>query len=186
MVDEEQILSDFINGDIDIFYKKMYSPLLAYAVRYLGNDYSFLAEDCVQDAIVLSYEKRSTFDYMWQLKGYVYTCVHNNCINVLRKTKRENDYASQQEDVEDEISAGIIEQETIDLFRKAIDELPEEYQQIFQLNYEQGLKMKEVAEALNITFEALKKRKIKMFAILREKFKDNMAMQALLYIITLC
>ena len=64
MIDEEQILTDFINGDIDVFYKKMYSPLLAYAVRYLGNDYSFLAEDCVQDAIVLSYERRSTFNFM--------------------------------------------------------------------------------------------------------------------------
>ncbi len=186
MIDEEQILTDFINGDIDVFYKKMYSPLLAYAVRYLGNDYSFLAEDCVQDAIVLSYERRSTFNFMWQLKGYVYTCVHNNCINILRKTKLENDYAAQQKDIEDEIAAGMIEQETIDLLHKAIEELPEQYRQIFELNYEQGMKMKEVADALNITFEALKKRKIKMFTLLREKFKDNMPMQALLYIITLC
>ena len=186
MIDEEQILTDFINGDIDVFYKKMYWPLLAYAVRYLGNDYSFLAEDCVQDAIVLSYERRSTFNFMWQLKGYVYTCVHNNCINILRKTKLEHDYAAQQKDIEDEIAAGMIEQETIDLLHKAIEELPEQYRQIFELNYEQGMKMKEVADALNITFEALKKRKIKTFALLRDKFKVHMPMHALLYIITLC
>src|SRR5574344_612296 len=185
MIDEEQILTDFINGDIDVFYKKMYSPLLAYAVRYLGNDYSFLAEDCVQDAIVLSYERRSTLNFMWQLKGYVYTCVHNNCINILRKTKLENDYAAQQKDIEDEIAAGMIEQETIDLLHKAIEELPEQYRQIFELNYEQGMKMKEVADALNITFEALKKRKIKMFTLLREKFKDNRTMQALLFILSI-
>lgn len=157
MIDEEQILTDFINGDIDVFYKKMYSPLLAYAVRYLGNDYSFLAEDCVQDAIVLSYERRSTFNFMWQLKGYVYTCVHNNCINILRKTKLENDYAAQQKDIEDEIAAGMIEQETIDLLHKAIEELPEQYRQIFELNYEQGMKMKEVADALNITIIRMKR-----------------------------
>lgn len=186
MIDEEQILTDFINGNIDVFYKRLYSPLLAYAARFLGNDYSFLAEDCVQDAIVMSYEKRASFNFPWQLKSYVYTCVHNNCINLLRKTKRENLYAAQQEDIEDEISAGMIEQETIDLLHSAIDELPEQYRQIFELNYEQGLKMKEVADALNITFEALKKRKLKMFAILREKFKDNMSMQALLYILAMC
>ncbi len=187
MVNEEQVLSDFINGDIDTFYKRMYSPLLAYAVRYLGNNYSFLAEDCVQDAIVSSYERRNGFEFTWQLKGYMYTCIHNNCIDLLRKTNRENNYASlQQEDSEEEISAGIIEQETINLLRQAIDELPEQYRQIFELNYEKGLKMKEVADALDITFETLKKRKIKMFALLRERFKNNVVMQTLLFTLAMC
>jgi RNA polymerase sigma-70 factor (ECF subfamily) len=187
MVDEEQVLLGFINGDIDHFYAGMYSKLLAYAVRCLGSNYSFLAEDCVQDAIVSSYEKRSTFELAWQLKGYVYTCVHNNCIELLRKTMREDKFASQQKtDIDEEVSAGMIEQETYDLLHRAIDELPDQYRQIFELNYEQGLKMKEVADALDITFEALKKRKIKMFNLLRERFKDNPAMQSLLFILSIC
>jgi len=187
MVNEEQVLSDFINGEIETFYKRMYSPLLAYAVRYLGSNYSFLAEDCVQDAIVSSYEKRKGFEFTWQLKGYMYTCIHNNCIDLLRKTNKESYYASlQQENIEEEVSAGIIEQETIHLLRQAIDELPEQYRQIFELNYEKGLKMKEVADALNITFETLKKRKIKMFALLRERFKNNAVMQTLLFTLAMC
>lgn len=186
MVNEEQVLSDFINGDIDTFYKRMYSPLLAYAVRYLGSNYSFLAEDCVQDAIVSSYERRRGFEFTWQLKGYIYTCIHNNCIDLLRKTNRESNYVLQQEDIEEEVSAGIIEQETINLLRQAIDELPEQYRQIFELNYEKGLKMKEVADVLNITFETLKKRKIKMFALLRERFKNNAVMQTLLFTLAMC
>jgi RNA polymerase sigma-70 factor (ECF subfamily) len=87
---------------------------------------------------------------------------------------------------EEEISAGIIEQETIDLLHRAIAELPEQYRRIFELNYEKGLKMREVAEELNISFEALKKRKLKMFALLRERFKNNSAMQALLFILAMC
>jgi hypothetical protein len=43
-----------------------------------------------------------------------------------------------------------------------------------------------VAEELNISFEALKKRKLKMFALLRERFKNNSAMQALLFILVMC
>jgi len=92
----------------------------------------------------------------------------------------------QQEDIEEEVSAGIIEQETINLLRQAIDELPEQYRKIFELNYEKGLKMKEVADVLNITFETLKKRKIKMFALLRERFKNNAVMQTLLFTLAMC
>jgi RNA polymerase sigma factor (sigma-70 family) len=186
MFDEEQVLSDFISGGIDNFYEQMYSQLLGYAVRCLGNDYSFLAEDCVQDAVVAAYERRTTFEFAWQLKGFIYTCVHNNCIDLLRKTNRENDYVSMSKEEEEEISAGIIEQETIDLLHRAIAELPEQYRRIFELNYEKGLKMREVAEELNISFEALKKRKLKMFALLRERFKNNSAMQALLFILAMC
>lgn len=92
----------------------------------------------------------------------------------------------QQKDIEEEASAGIIEQETINLLRQAIDELPEQYRQIFELNYERSLKMKEVADALNITLETLKKRKIKMFAFLRERFKNNAVMQTLLFTLAMC
>jgi RNA polymerase sigma-70 factor (ECF subfamily) len=186
MVDKEQILSEFINGDIDNFYMHMYSPLLAYAVRILGSNYSFLAEDCVQDAIALGYEKRSTFEFSWKLKSFLFTCVHNNCIDLLRKTKRQDNYVSQQNVVEEEISAGMIEQETIDIMRQAINELPEKYRQIFELYYEKGLKMREVADLLDITFETLKKRKAKMFSILRERFKDNGTVLQLLFILAMC
>jgi RNA polymerase sigma factor (sigma-70 family) len=186
MVDKEQILSEFINGDIDNFYMHMYSPLLAYAVRILGNNYSFLAEDCVQDAIASGYEKRSTFEFSWKLKSFLFTCVHNNCIDLLRKTKRQENFVSQQNEVEEEISAGMIEQETIDMMRQAINELPEKYRQIFELYYEKGLKMKEVADLLDVTFETLKKRKSKMFSLLRERFKDNQPILELLFILAMC
>jgi RNA polymerase sigma factor (sigma-70 family) len=186
MVDKEQILSDFISGDIDNFYVHIYPLLLAYAVRILGNNYSFLAEDCVQDAIALGYERRAAFEFPWKLKTFLFTCVHNNCIDLLRKTKRQETFVSQQNDVEKEVLAGMIEQETIDTMRQAINELPEKYRQIFELYYEKGLKMKEVADLLDVTFETLKKRKSKMFTILREKFKGNEPILELLAILAMC
>lgn len=186
MVDKEQILSEFINGDMDNFYLHMYSPLLAYAVRILGNTYSFLAEDCVQDAIASSYEKRLAFEFSWKLNSFLFTCVHNNCIDLLRKTRRQENFVSQQKDIEEEVSAGMIEQETIDIMRQAINELPEKYRRIFKLYYEKGLKMREVADLLDITFETLKKRKSKMFSILRERFKDNETILELLLILAMC
>ena len=51
METKEQIFQEFKQGKIDQFYKIIYPQLLLYAVRHLGDNYSFLAEDCVQDAV---------------------------------------------------------------------------------------------------------------------------------------
>jgi len=46
---------------LDAFYAETYAGLLLFAARKLGSDYAFLAEDCVQDAIFSTYQKRSDF-----------------------------------------------------------------------------------------------------------------------------
>ena len=65
----------------------------------------------------------------------------------------------------------------------AIRELPEKYQQLFELNYEQGLKNEEVARLLEISINGFNKRKAKMISLLRDKFKDNELMQILITVL---
>ena len=136
-----------------------------------------MAEDCVQDAIVNAYQKRHTFNSPIQMKAFLYTCVRNACISILRKIDSQQNYLSEQEtEYEWEISAAIIEQETLDRLHAAISELPEKYRQIFDLDYEQGLKHAEIANLLGISIDGVTKRKAKMISLLREKFKDDKQM----------
>ncbi|MDE7475007.1 MAG: sigma-70 family RNA polymerase sigma factor, partial [Duncaniella sp.] len=62
-----------------------------------------------------------------------------------------------------------IEQETMDIFFAAIDALPVRYREIVELSFEQGLKNEEVAGLLGITEVAVRKRKIRLIELLREK-----------------
>ena len=75
--------------------------------------------------------------------------------------------------VEPEISAALIEQETLDLLHAAIDELPEELRQVFELNFEQGLRNAEAARLMSLSLNGFNKRKAKMISLLRNKFHDN-------------
>ncbi len=175
MVITELIFNDFKQGIIDSLYAEAWSSLMAYAARALGDKYAMMAEDCVQEAIVKAYETRHTFSSPFQMKAFLFTCVHNQCISLLRKTGTHDRYLENisADAVEPEISAALIEQETLDLLHAAIDELPEELRQVFELNFEQGLRNAEAARLMSLSLNGFNKRKAKMISLLRNKFHDN-------------
>ncbi len=184
----EQIFQDFKEGRIDSLYTQEYPSLKAFAARYLTDNYAIMAEDCVQDAIVNAYQARNTLNSPLQMKAFLYTCIRNACISILRKTDSHKNYLSEQkheQEYEWEISAAIIEQETIDRLHAAIRELPEKYRQIFNLDYEQGLRHTEIAKQLGITIDGVTKRKAKMLSLLREKFKEDKLMQIFIALISI-
>ena len=87
------------------------------------------------------------------------------------------------DDIEPEISAAMIEQETLDMLHAAIDELPDELRQVFELNFEQGLRNAEAARLMNLTLNGFNKRKAKMISMLREKFHNNPSMLTLITVL---
>ena len=187
MAREEKVYDDFKNGQIDTLYAELYAPLMNYAARFLTNDYSMMAEDCVQEAIIKAYQTRTTFKSPYQLKAFLFTCIRNNCISVLRKVgSRQNYVLMPKEEVEREYSASMIEQETLDMLHAAIAQLPEKYKQVFDLSFEQGLKNEEAARLLQITIDGFNKRKAKMISLLRKKFQNDELMQlAISFLLTI-
>ena len=181
VINESHIYEQFRQGDIQPLYAGMYSSLLAFAARFLG-DYALLAEDCVQETIVKAYHTRDTFISPYQLKSFLYTCLRNQCISVLRRSATQKRYQSQDEQEQhDELMARIVEQETLDMLQEAIRQLPEKYRQVFELNYEQGLKTSEAARLMGITIDGFNKRKARMIALLRKHFKNDDLMQLVIY-----
>ena len=67
----EEILADFKKGKLESFYQQVYGKLLLYASRQLGQHYSFLAEDCVQDAVCKAYQ--SYFSSLPRIASFIAT-----------------------------------------------------------------------------------------------------------------
>ena len=180
----EQIYDDFKRGHIDSLYREGYASMKAFAARYLTNTYAMMAEDCVQDAIEKAYRTRSSFESPSQFKAFLYTCIRNSCVSLLRKTTSRANYIAQQDTVEEErLSAAIIEQETLDLLYQAISELPEKYRRVFELGYEQGLSYADAAQQLGITIDGYDKRRARMIKLLRDRLKNSEQLQLLLTIL---
>ncbi len=179
----EYIFSEFKEGRLAPFYEKMYPELLAYTTHLLGEDFSFLSEDCVQDTVFKAYQQTASFASPLQWKVFMYTCLRNEAISILRKGKAHKNYLSQVEELEDDISLQFIEQETITLLYEAINALPDKYRELFELSFEQGLKNVEIANKLQIAEITLKKRKGRLIEMLRSNMADKMDNESLCLLI---
>ena len=170
----EDITKEFKAGQLDSFYREAYPALLTYATRILSDGYAFLAEDCVQECIYKSYEERHMISNPTSWRNFLYTSVHNKAISILRQNKAHHRYLSlTTEDLEQDFSLTMIEQETLDQLFHAISLLPEKYQIIFQLSFEQGLSNSEIAAQLGLSISGVKKQKSKMLDILRSKISKE-------------
>lgn len=173
MTKYKQIFDDFRKGNIELFYEMMYPELLVYVSRILGEDFSFLAEDCVQDAVLKTYKQCHSFPTPLQWKVYLYTCTRNGALSILRNGKAHDNYIGNQDENED-VTLGIIEQETLTLLYNAINQLSEELRHLFELSFEQGLKNAEVAALLSVAEITVKKRKARLINLLRTSLKGKM------------
>ncbi|WP_106625428.1 RNA polymerase sigma factor [Bacteroides sp. Marseille-P3684] len=176
---EDEIFIDFQQGKIDSLYHTLYGRLMSYASRCLGEDASFMSEDCVQDAIYKTYRMRSTFQNAAAFKSYLYTCIHNHAVSILRKQMAQENYLASRE--EEDLQHSLLEQEVLDLLFDAIRSLPEKYRRLFDMSFEQGLKNAEIAALLHVSESAVKKQKASMIQqlrddLLRKTGKDYMSL----------
>jgi len=171
MSPENKIFEDFCKSKVDSFYENIYPGLLLYAIRWLGKEHSFLAEDCVQNAVFNAWERRNNFSSASALKSYLYTCIKNNIIDIHRKANSGKKYTSSLDD-QLVFSNSIIEQETLNILFKAIATLPDKYRNVLEMCFIKGLKIKEIADALNLSESTIEKRKAKSLDLLREKLTE--------------
>lgn len=170
MYDKSYIYSQFIAGELTPFYDQMYSGLLMYASRLLEPELAYLAEDCVQDAVMNTYTHREELYTPDQWYAFLLRCIYNRTVDMVRRNNARRNYTeSTDEMAERDISLAYIENETLDMLYAAIESLPEKYREVFDLSFEQGLKTAEIARLLGTAEITVKKRKARLLELLRGK-----------------
>lgn len=170
---EAKILVDFQQGKLESLYRNVYPGLILYAVKYLGEESEFLAEDCVQDTIFKAWERRKKFDSIFTFKAFLYTSIKNEIISIHRKNSARDRYARQLgDDIFFEHS--MIDQEAQTLLYNAIDQLPEKAKLVFELSFMEGLKNVEIAEKLGLSDSSVKKYKASALDFLRERLEPSL------------
>lgn len=183
MTDNHQILSDFSRGNLKALYGSMYRPLIMYASKCLSDRFSFLAEDCVQDAIFKAYQSRRVFPSLSALRSYLYTAVRNKSIDILRKSQAQENYLTGVSSISDDLFTDILEQETKRRLFEAVDQLPDREKEMFFL-FMDGNKISEVAQIIGLAESTVKQKKARIIARLRQLISDGTVLALALSILS--
>ena len=161
-----------------ILYEEFFHALLSVACKYVGIEE---ARDIVQDTFFKLWSAPHKFMHINDLRFYLYRTVQNQCLNYIRDKKVEDSYRSKTEvTTEDYFYNALLEEEIFIRLRQAIDELPEKYRNVINLNLE-GLSDKEIAEKLKVSPQTINYRISQALKILRIELKDYLPLLLLLY-----
>jgi len=150
----------------ELLFKLYHASLCNFARVYVKN-YD-VANEIVQETFIKIWEIRSTLDENLSLKAFLYKCVHNNCINYIKKEKTvirlteefclELNYRMKflQQDTFDHYFETLSMEELEETARKAIDDLPDQCREVFLLSRFKGLTYQEIATHQNISINTVK------------------------------
>ena len=154
-----------------MLYKTYYKALVCYAIQITGE--SGAAEDIVQEIFFKLYTDKPTFDVVVALKSYLYLVTKNQCLNYLKHARIEQEYMSflKERETTTFFFNQIVEQELLTLLSEAIQDLPEQTGQVFQLVME-GFDNAEIAEKLNLSIDSVKSHKNRGKQLLMSRLGD--------------
>ena len=127
-------------------FRHHYDGMFRLARRMLGDDAE--SKDVVSDVFASLLGKDETKLKTDTLQGFLQTSVRNRCVNLLVHKQKEQAAIVNLKNNEDDG----IGQEKLNALRDYIDtHLPELSQKILRLRFQQGLKYREIADALHVS-----------------------------------
>ena len=139
---------------VGVFMRRR-AALVDYAARIVGSREA--AEDLVQEAW-LRVDGLAVSQTMEHPRGYIYRIVRNLAFDAVRRTNFERRLFIQNDDVARTVSdalaspeASLSHRQELAIVMEALEELPERTREAFSLYRIQGLKLKDVAERLEIS-----------------------------------
>ncbi|MFC2167438.1 RNA polymerase sigma factor [Acidobacteriota bacterium] len=147
------------NRDMDAFetlVKKYQKPIYALCRRMTGEHQS--ADDLSQETFIKAYLSLKKFKDKMNFFSWIRKIALNNCLNYLKKRKREEPLGIRENEVTENINGSSQEspQEQLlrngmeEKFKEALEILPMDQKTVFILRVFENLSYKEIADLLNI------------------------------------
>ncbi len=141
-----------------VIYEKYHKMLYVLAYQYLKDVHK--AEDAVQNAFTKLWELHAEISVSVNLKNYLYTMTKNYILNQIRNENNAlvNNYKLYQENSEydDSLLESIEKKELMDIFHKAINNLPDQKRQVCLYKLDEKLSNQEIADRMDISINTVK------------------------------
>lgn len=149
---------------------KLHAKSLGYFVRKMIPD-DQEAEDIVANCFVKLWQRREDFQTEENIKAFLYISCRNACLDHLRhlkiKTTAQDNYLQHLEVNEDSILYQIIKSEILGILNQEIEQLPENYRQVFKLIYFEQKKTDEIAVELDLSVQTVRNYKSRSVELLK-------------------
>lgn len=161
----------------DVF-RLLYPRLKGYCKLFISDDNK--VEDLIQETFIALWERRDSIKTDQSVESYLFVILRNNCLNFLRKEKLENTTFSIDMEEVSELQylyqidflgkeEKSLEEQLVESFQEAVEELPDKMKQVFKLCKIDGRKQKEVADEIGISLKMVEKHIAKAKEQIREK-----------------
>lgn len=188
LTDEIGLLHKIAEGDERAFgqvYDFHYHKVYTFAFYILKSDVQ--AEEVAQETFLKLWKQGDQLKNIKNLEGFLITVSRNRALDILRRNKLEvrTSQLRNKEWVEmhNETEERILLNDTHKIIQKAIDQLPAQQRQVYQLCHQEGLKYEKVAEKLNLSVFTVQSYMKLALKNLRKQLGDHADLAALLIIL---
>jgi len=165
-------------NDLNRLYESNYAALLRFARRFIDDE---AAKDAVQDVFTELWENGRARCDDPSVRAYLFACVRNRCLNILKHIQIEEDALAQIQtenrllelDLYDSPETLLINDENLQQISQQIDRLPEKCQNIFKLAYNEGKKSAEIAKIFNLSVRTVEHQLYLGLKNLRKKLRPS-------------
>lgn len=153
------------------FFEDYYPVLCVFASKYVKDEEQ--CKDIAQETLLNYWEKRTDFEDIYKVKGFLYMVARNRCLNYLKREQVNQAFVNEANlESEEYFRQEVIEQETYRLVQEAVSSLPTQMRTIIMYAME-GKKNPQIASEMRIaegTVHALKKT---AYRKLRQQLKEH-------------
>ncbi len=167
-----------------ILFEKYGTQVYQFSLRYLRekND----AEDLLNEVFLKIWENRHLLKTNYSFQSYLFTIAYNNIRQRFLKRNREEKYI--RIFAEEYLLDSLKEEDHIDYLKftkeinAIIELLPPRRKEIFNLNFKEGLKNREISEELGLSEQFVKKQLLFARKFIISKAKENNRLASILFL----
>ena len=150
-------------------------PVHDYVRTITGDDY--VAEEITQELFIKLWKKRDDFGQIDNIDQYIYRMAHNASMTWFSKlaldARRAREVLKRSQATGNNVIDTLDYREAQALLDKAIDTLSPQRKKVFELSRREGLKIQEIADTLDLSFNTVNHHLTAALAQIREYFMEH-------------
>ena len=187
---DKKTIKKYKDGDVeayDAIYRHYSGKILRFTRVLVKNE--DISRDLVQEVFISLWEKRDQVDPNLNFENYIFTITYNAVRKFFRKKSLEtrvmDQFFRESPEVFDNVDREVIYNELLDLANRAIEKLPPRRKTVYKLSRQEGMKIREIADKLNISPRTAEHHLASALKFLKDELSGNSLLAMLFFFLFL-